>query len=144
MPPENNESWRQPWMKFWTNSWLHGSIHIDCTAEERALFVDLMAMANESRNRGIIQANADTPYPHSYLAEELHVALEFLELSLKKFESQGRIHENEKGIIVLSFPRYNPPAHKTGKRGRPPKEQMAFGDDPQKYARDKYGHLYNR
>jgi hypothetical protein len=108
-------------MKFYTKSWIHGSIRLDCTAEERSIFADLMAMANESRSRGIIQANPTTPYPHQYIAQVLNVPLGLLERCLKKFQTQGRIHENETGIFLSNFEYYNPPQRKTGKRGRPPK-----------------------
>lgn len=125
---QRNEPWAyQPWMKFYTRNWIMGSIRTDCTPEERSIFTDLMAMANESRDRGVIQANPTTPYQHSRLAEILNVTEELLERSLQKFTTQGRIHENSVGITITNFKFYNPPAVHTGVRGRPskiPKEQL--------------------
>lgn len=108
-----------------------GSIRTDCTPEERSVFTDLLALANESRTRGVIQANSSTPYSHDRLAEIINVTPELLERSLKKFEVQKRIRENAQGIHVLSFDFYNPPIQHTGKRGRPPKqpqEQLSLED----------------
>lgn len=120
-------------MKFYTKNWIHGSIRLDCSPEERSVFADLMALANESRNRGTIQANPTTPYPHEYLAKMLNIPLPLLDHCLKKFEIQERIHENETGIKVLTFGYYNPPPNKTGIRGRPPKvplEQLSMETYP--------------
>lgn len=135
MPQERHEPWEyQPWMKFYTKSWIMGSIRTDCFPEERSVFMDLLALANESRNRGIVQANETTPYSHDRLAEIINVSLELLERSLQKFEEQNRIHENNRGIVITNFTFYNPPVNKTGVRGRPrkvPEEQLPLEPVPQ-------------
>lgn len=105
--PERNDSWSYyPFIKWYPKNWLHGSIRFDCTPEERSVFVDLVNMANESRNRGTIQANYKTPYPHRYIAEQLNIPVKLLNRCLKKFEVQERLHENEVGITITNFEYY--------------------------------------
>lgn len=131
--PERNDPWSYyPFIKWYPKNWLHGSIRFDCTPEERSVFVDLVNMANESRNRGTIQANPETPYPHQYIAGELNITLKLLNRCLKKFEEQKRIHENEKGIIVLNFEYYQGLQVTGRRRGRPSKnsggQQLRLGE----------------
>jgi hypothetical protein len=105
--PERNEPWNYyPFIKWYSKNWLHGSIRFDCTPEERAVFLDLACMANESRNRGTIQANTTTPYPHEYIASQLAISLKLLDHCLKKFEDQSRLHENNVGIMITNFEYY--------------------------------------
>lgn len=110
---------RLPWFKLFSREWLQGSLRVQNTLEERGLWADLLAMANESRNRGIIQANVDIAYPHIYLAQTLNVPLRTLERCLKKFAEQKRIEENGTGITILNFNYYQEIGKK--ERGRPSK-----------------------
>jgi hypothetical protein len=70
------------------------------------VFVDLIAMARESRNPPFIQANPTTAYPHSWLASKLNIALDLLEEALEVCKAQGRISENSTGIKILNFDFY--------------------------------------
>jgi hypothetical protein len=129
--PERNEPWEYyPFIKWYSKNWLHGSIRFDCTPEERSVFHDLVCMANESRSRGIIRANSETPYPHKYISEQLNIPLKLLEHCLEKFESQGRIHQNDVGITIINFAYYQGLDTKR-QRGRPRKNpnQLSF-DNP--------------
>jgi len=111
---------RHPWFKKYSREWLEGSIRFDCTPDERSVFDDFLSLANESRNRGIIQANDETPYPHSWLAAKLNVPLELLERCILKFTEQQRVIENEHGILVVNFSYWQ--GLDTRRRGRPTKQ----------------------
>ncbi len=134
--PNEPQQYKQPWdykpfYKMYSRTWLVGSIRFDCNAAERGVYADLLAMANESRNRGVIQANETTPYKHPWLAAHLNIPLDLLEQCLAKFTDQGRISENGAGIQILKFNYYNGPERK--QRGRPlkyPPEQLPFKDPP--------------
>jgi hypothetical protein len=76
------------------------------TPAQRSVFVDLIAMARESRNPPFIQANPTTAYPHSWLASKLNIALDLLEEALEVCKAQGRISENSTGIKILNFDFY--------------------------------------
>lgn len=110
----------KPWFKKYSKEWLGGSIRFDCTPEERSVFDDFLCMANESRTRGVIQANDETPYPHPWLASKLNISLELLERCITKFTEQQRIRENKHGILVLNFSYWQ--GLDTRKRGRPSKQ----------------------
>ena len=121
MPRKTDSYERKPWVKIFTRESLEGSLRFECEPDERGVWWDLIFMANESRNRGIIQANDNTPYPHSWIAQKLVISLELLERSLKKFTEQKRIHENETGILILNFAYWQ--GLNTRKRGRPSKQE---------------------
>lgn len=97
------------WVKIWTEEWLDGSIREQLTGAERALWVDLLVMAGRSRNPGIVQSNPNVSYSHEYLAGRFRVSLEELETALKKFQSQGRIQENDTGIVIVNWAKYQSP-----------------------------------
>jgi len=118
--PERPDSYEyMPWFKKYSKGWLGGSIRFDCTPEERSVFDDLLCLANESRTRGVIQANNNIPYPHPWLAAKLNISLELLERCILKFTEQDRIVENEHGIELVSFNYYQ--GLDTRRRGRPTK-----------------------
>jgi hypothetical protein len=54
------------WLPLWINQWLFGSTRHELTHEERAIFVDLWALAG--KDDGYIRANESTPYPVTQLA----------------------------------------------------------------------------
>ncbi len=125
--PEKNEPWSYyPFIKWYPKNWLHGSARFDCTSEERGIFLDLVCMANESRNRGVIQANETTPYPHKYIAQQINVPVKTLDRCLRKFENQERIHENETGIHIINFGYYQglDTRHGRGRQKDVPQEQL--------------------
>lgn len=118
--PERPDSYeRMPFLKLYSREWLQGSLRIENDAAERGVWTDFLALANESRNRGVIQANDETPYPHPYLAALLNIPLELLEHCIQKFTLQNRIIENEHGILVVNFNYWQ--GLDTRRRGRPPK-----------------------
>ncbi len=118
MPERPNSYPRYPFYKKYSREWLEGSIRFDCDPAERSVFEDFLSMANESRNRGKIQANDETPYPHPWLAAKLNIPLELLEHCIEKFTGQGRISEDEHGILVINFD-YWQGLDTTRGRGRP-------------------------
>lgn len=94
------------WLKLWTRGWLEGSIRFDLTPAQRSVFLDLCALARESRNPPWVQANETTAYPHSWLASKLNIPLALLEKTIKICKDQQRISENTTGIKVLKFHYY--------------------------------------
>jgi len=118
------------WLKLWTRGWLEGSIRFDLTPAQRSVFLDLCALARESRNPPWVQANETTAYPHSWLASKLNIPLDLLEETLEACKKQKRISENNTGIRVLKFEFYQEKKSQGGKE----KEE-----DPDKYIKGKYG-----
>jgi hypothetical protein len=96
------------WIKLWVDGWLDGTLRLDLSPDERALFVDLLALAGRSRFPGIICAGEDVPYPHHILATRLGLDLDFFERTLEKLKLQDRVSENRNGIHIVNWDRYQP------------------------------------
>jgi len=119
--PERPESYeRMPFLKLYSREWLQGSLRVQNDAAERGVWTDFLALGNESRNRGVIQANDETPYPHHYLAALLNIPLELLDHCILKFTEQDRIAENSHGILITNFSYWQ--GLDTRRRGRPSKQ----------------------
>jgi hypothetical protein len=54
------------WFPFWVDKWIWGSMRIEFEPIERAIWVDLLALA--AKDDGYIRANEDIPYPLEQLA----------------------------------------------------------------------------
>lgn len=72
------------WFKMYSKGWLTGSIRVQLILEERAIFSDLLAMANESRVRGVICRAEGIPYTREYIASFLEVPLDLLNSTIDK------------------------------------------------------------
>ncbi len=97
---------RPPWIKLWTEEWLDGSIRMELSPSERSIWADLLALSGRSRVPGLIQANNGVPYTHNYLAGRFNVSEELLETTLKKCSIQKRIIEDENGIKIINWKKY--------------------------------------
>ena len=123
------------WIKIWSNEWLKGSIRFDFTSEERGVWADLLALAGNCRQDGLISANETTPYPHSYIAGILNIPEALLEQVLDKCVKSDRISENSHGIAITNWAKYQSEYD----RQKPYREKGKI--DPGKYTRGKFGHL---
>lgn len=89
----------RPWFPFWVDKWIFGSMRIECTLEERAIWIDLLSLA--SKDDGYIRANEETPYPMKQLSGMLMIPEEKLENAIKKFIEKDKLAENSKGILYV-------------------------------------------
>ena len=94
------------YIKVWVSEYLEGTIRFDLTAEERSVFVDLLAMSGRMRVKGLICARPGTPYPHHWLAGTLNIPLELLERSLAKMIETDRATEGPEGIRITNWKKY--------------------------------------
>ena len=97
---------RKFWIKIWTEEWLDGSIREQLTPVERSIWIDLLVMAGRSRKLGVVQSNPTVGYTHEYLASRFKVDKGDFNEAIKHFISQQRIKENEKGIYILNWDKY--------------------------------------
>lgn len=123
MQERSNSYQRMPFLKIYSREWLQGSLRIENDAAERGVWADFLALSNESRKRGIIQANDITPYPHEYLASLLNIPVDLLEHCIAKFTAQGRISEDGNGIKITNFDYWQGLDTKRKGPGRPPKNR---------------------
>ena len=93
------------WFPLWVDKWIFGSTRIECTLEERAIWIDFLALA--SKDNGYIRANETIAYPLELLAGLLFIPLEILKKAIKKFEETGKIRIDQNGsIYVISWNEY--------------------------------------
>lgn len=99
-----------PFDRFFINSkhWLTGSIRIQLTPAERSVWADLLALANESRVRGVVCRTSGIPYSREYLATFLCIDIELLNSTIAKCvqdenadDPNTRIQIDEDGCIVI-------------------------------------------
>lgn len=124
---------RRRWLKLWSREWLGGSIRFDLEADERGVWADLLAMANESRNPGVIQANPLSGYPRPWIANTLNITNELLDRTLQKCIAADRLAENHAGITILNWGKYQTifdmvDKSKPLKKSRSSQKEKAYGE----------------
>ena len=114
------------WFKIDTDGWLQGSIRIDLTPEQRGIWIDLLALASNTRLRdGTLRFAPDKPMPRDWIANNLRIPLESLnstitacQLDKNKEDGRSRIEVWDDGTIeITNFARYQAiPPEKTRPR----------------------------
>jgi hypothetical protein len=83
------------WIKLWVEPWFKGTVRFTLDHRERAVWIDLLAMAGQSRFPGVICAGIENGpfvgYPFRYIAGQVDVPESDLKQMLDKFEAQDRI-----------------------------------------------------
>lgn len=88
------------WFPWWPDKWIFGSVRIECTLEERAIWVDLLSLA--SKDDGYIRANEETPYPIEQLSGMLIVPPEILSNAIEKFVKLGKLTRTKEGTLYVT------------------------------------------
>lgn len=97
------------WMKLFTAKWLYGSGR-NMTPEKRGVWVDLLALAAESKLRdGILRFDIGQPMPRDYICAILRIDKELLDICINCFvrdlnadDGQGRIKIWDDGTIQIT------------------------------------------
>lgn len=97
---------RRTWIKLYPIDCLEGSIRYQLEADERGVWYDLLKFSAICVNPGTISDKDNRPYPHSFVANRLNIAIELLERTLTKCEAEGRISENATGIHITNWKSY--------------------------------------
>lgn len=129
---------RRTWVKMFCYECLHGSLAFQLEPAERCAFYELVYLAGLCGQEGLIADRDQRPYPHSYIAHEIHVSEELLERTLAKCLEEGRISENEHGIYITNWKAYQ----SEYERQKPYRQQKST--DPDKYVKGSKGHMVNR
>ena len=125
---------RRTWIKLHTHGILHGSISYQLNDAEQSVWVKLLCLAGECNRDGQISDNDGRPFPHGFIAHEIHTVLELLETTLNKCIEEGRITEDGSGIHITNWATYQS-EYQRQKPYRHPKE-----GDPDRFVTGKLGH----
>jgi len=94
------------WLPLWIEKWLWGSTRFELTIEQRAVWIDLLAIAG--KDGGFIRANASFPYPPSQLAGMLIVPQDILESTIQRCLETGKLTLQPDGTLyVTNWEEYN-------------------------------------
>ena len=130
---------RRAWIKLYCYQRLHGSINYQLTEAEQSVWDKLLCFTGLCTFDGLISDNDQRPYPHSFIAHELHVSEELLETTLVKCKEEGRLSENDNGIHVTNWKAYQSEYER-----QKPYRQKGKTDDADRFVKGKYGHVVKR
>jgi len=100
---------RRPWIKLWTQAYLHGTTRQELKPDERSVWVDFMSLAGDSPVLGYICVAENVAYTDEQLAAILNISKELLIRAKSKMTEHGKIKENGSGIIeIVNFWKYQP------------------------------------
>lgn|SRR3990167_4559628 len=99
--------WKRPWVKFWVNECLDGTVREELEPAERGVWYDLIIYSARCRTAGIISANESQAIARQRLAGILNIPVELLERTLNKAVEQKRIKIDNQGLIhILNWYKY--------------------------------------
>lgn len=127
------------WVKLWVSECLEGSIRYQLEAGERGVWYDLILISSLGGVPGTISDRDKRAFPHSFIASRLNIPIDLLELTLDKCITEGRCTEDEHGIHITNWDRYQSEYQRQAKY-RKSKDEV----DPDKFIKGKYGHVVDR
>lgn len=93
------------WIPLWVEKWLWGSTRLELTVEQRAVWIDLLAIA--SKEQGHVRANEGFPYPPEQLAGMLRISPELLNETIRRCVETGKLRTEEDGsLYVINWEEY--------------------------------------
>ena len=93
---------RRSWVKLFITGWLHGSIRWQLEADERSVWADLICLAGECGQCGLIADNDGRPLPWSFIANRLNIPQELLERTIAKCKHEGRLENCDDDTIRIT------------------------------------------
>jgi hypothetical protein len=130
---------KRTWIKLFCYERLHGSVSFQLEPDERSVWDELLCLAGLCGQDGRIADHDHRPFPHSYIAHELHISDELFERTLGKCIDEGRLRENEHGLWITNWKAYQSEYER-----QKPYRQKAEATDPDKYIKGKYQHMVKR
>ena len=124
------------WIKVWVQESLTGTLRFECDAGERGVWYDLLILAGNCRQDGIIAAGENKPYPDEWIAGTLNIPMELYRKAKAKFIESGRIEENGMGIKIVNWEKYQSEYTR--------QKKYRDNDDPEKFTKGKFGHMVKK
>jgi hypothetical protein len=88
------------WVPLWIDPWLFGSTRIELTLEQRAIWIDLLALAG--KDQGFIRANENMPYPIEQLSGLLRIPVDLLEQTINKCLETGKLTKTQSETLYVT------------------------------------------
>lgn len=88
------------WFPFWIDKWIFGSMRIECSLEQRAIWVDFLVLA--AKDNGFIRANVDIPYPIEQLSGMLLIGKKKLENAIEFFVKNKKLTRLKTGVLYVT------------------------------------------
>ena len=128
------------WIKLWVTECLEGSIRYQLQPDERSVWYDLILFAALGSPPGNICDRDGRPFPRSFIASRLNITEALLGTTLDDCKTEGRITEDDAGIHIIHWDRYQ----SEYERQKPYRDANKPPDDPDKYIKGKYGDMVQR
>jgi hypothetical protein len=125
----SREKGRRTWIKLHTYGRLHGSVVHQLEEAEQSVWDKLLCFAGEINRDGQISDNDGRPYPHPFIAAEIHTTPALLESTLAKCFDEGRITEDETGLHITNWKHYQ----SEYQRQKPYRQNYKVKDKTNKY-----------
>ncbi len=108
------------WIKMYPAKCLRGSLHFDLPLSKRSIWYELLLMAGDLDNDGIID------YPIQFIVSQLGCLRKTLDEVLAILEKTDRIKRNGNEIVILNWFKYQSP---NTKKGAVPKQRTSRAVD---------------
>jgi hypothetical protein len=87
--------------RIWAESWLRGSVRHDLTAEQRCVFIGLMALASAVGSRdGMLHIVAGMPLTRKFIAHSLNVPLQLVNSTIEACQ-KNKNYDNDRHRIEV-------------------------------------------
>ncbi len=123
------------WVKLWCYERLHGSVSYQLSESQQSIWDKILCLAGLCNMEGLIADHDGRPYPHSFIIHELHCSEDDFESTLALCKEEGRIVENEKGLDITNWERYQ------SEYERQKQYRRKDPDSPRDYKAGKLGHM---
>lgn len=90
----------RPWLSFWTRDWLDSKELRRCSAESRALLVDLMCLAHEGKPYGFLTDDIG-PLTDDYIASRCFMKTTMFRRLLTELKLHKRVSVTKDGILCI-------------------------------------------
>jgi hypothetical protein len=91
---------KMEWFPLYSEKWLFGSTRYELEHAERAIFVDLLAIAN--RDEGYIRANENFAYTTEHLAGMLGAGTELIDSTIQKCLGHNKLEKLDNNILRVT------------------------------------------
>lgn len=114
------KSRRRPWVKLYCREWLTSTVRLNLTEQDRSRFIDLLAMAGDSKVPGVVCAGYESGsivgYPLDYLASMMRCTIKELRKTLDKLAKSDRvtISQTKSDLVEMTSKDSNPVIRITG------------------------------